>query len=92
MAPVAMSGLKLSPIVAERRTKIIPPMTSSMIKLVASPIFTSGARERQRKKASAEAAASSGIPGNCFSKKFLPAVSFSAFAFLVVFLPAVCPW
>ncbi|HUU15777.1 MAG TPA: hypothetical protein VMW72_01395, partial [Sedimentisphaerales bacterium] len=39
--------------------------------LVANAIFTSGARIKERKKASADAAASSGTPGSCLSRRFL---------------------
>ena len=92
MAPVAMNGLKLSPRVAERRKKIIEPKISNIMIFVANAIFTSGARTRERKNASANAAASSGTQGSCLSSGFLlAAMPFSTFGLREVFLLVVCP-
>ncbi len=92
-APVAESVLRLSLMSAERRTKIIVPKIRIIKKFVPSIIFTSGARVRQRKKAIAEAMASSGTPGICLSMRFFPfPASFSTLGLRLDFLPAVCPW
>ena len=93
MGPLATNNFKLSLRLDIRRAKNIVPKSSSMMKLVASAIFTSGARVRQRKKASASAAASSGIPGSCLSRKFFLTVeTFLVFGLCFDLLPTVCPW
>src|SRR5437773_11897161 len=62
-APVAIKGVAIAPGAGEPRERIAAGTTTSTIKFVTRDIFTSGARVKDRKKASAIAAVSSGTPG-----------------------------